>query len=922
MKKLFCATILALSFLPATAYSQQSRTWIQGQVLTSAQMNALDAAKVNTTNGTLTTPTINGTSLSSRPVQWTDIGSSVPGLDSNGNVTAPVNTTGSITALTQAYFGTTPLDYGLAQTNTSWRPGAAFFTSFGDSAASPRAIHLGGLGAHNDAYVNLIGMLMGHSDNAGAVLSIQDTDGEFGANRIGAGGTDGIVEFTKTSNVAPRLEAGADITNADGVVRTVTVDAADFKVTPAFTPAQLALIQGNGIIRVYLNWKNGNNTASTPHGFSIPNVYYGYMDATKVTTTTDATTGVVSDVFPVMVDDDSQGPGWRTQNSITAAAAAPGTNTGDTIDTTTDTTSSAPGLVWHYADTAVFIGMSDGKTIHNDMAQYTPGNDSITRAMTGVEYDLLADQTADYQYKVDGVMINVDGNGHELTDDSIEMYLGGGIKHHLQIGDAFCGQYGIETSGFSLNGQCPLTTANSGVNIAKFQGETGNGHHEAMVFSMSSGADPNNLTNYSMALTGGIDPNDTSTTTAWGTALAALKWNSDGDMQSLGVCGGQFGAYCNIVASGDGTVKLKGATVVSAPMSLTAGMDLFFQSSSSNADVYLYGAGNGILGIGTGVSGGGGLSMPGALTVGGAENVAGAATFSGQVSLTKGMDLFFQSAASNSDVYLYGAGNGILGIGTGVAGGGGITMPGSMSVGTTLSVTGTSSFDGQIAINSNATWTGNLIAEAGAQLMFQNAVSTTAAYFTVDALGNFLEHTGESTGGGFAVTARTYSQLATAGLTLGTQSYCSDCYDSAGDADAVAGAPVWWNGSTWVTADGRPAQTTPGNGGSSTVATAVTPASTITASGATTIPVPTTGSIVYVVNATANANLQFSGSAASGQSQEITLIIPATSYTVTLPSTGVIYAGGSAPTVSTVSGQQTLVNYRATSGVTAIAGGI
>ncbi|NHN85814.1 hypothetical protein GOB93_14350 [Acetobacter musti] len=857
MKKLFCATILALSFLPATAYSQQSRTWIQGQVLTSAQMNAFDAAKVNTTNGTLTNPTINGTSLSSRPVQWTDIGSSIPGLDSNGNVTAPVNTAGSITALTQAYFGTTPLDYGLAQTNTSWRPGAAFFTSFGDSAASPRAIHLGGLGSHNDAYVNLIGMLMGHSDNSGAVLSIQDTDGEFGANRIGAGGTDGIVEFTKTSNVAPRLEAGADITNADGVVRTVTVDTADFKVTPAFTPAQLALIQGNGIIRVYLNWKNGNNTASTPHGFSIPNVYYGYMDATKVTTTTDATTGVVSDVFPVMVDDDSQGPGWRTQNSITAAAAAPGTNTGDTIDTTTDTTSSAPGLVWHYADTAVFIGMSDGKTIHNDMAQYTPGNDSITRAMTGVEYDLLADQTADYQYKVDGVMINVDGNGHELTDDSIEMYLGGGIKHHLQIGDAFCGQYGIETSGFSLNGQCPLTTANSGVNIAKFQGETGNGHHEAMVFSMSSGADPNNLTNYSMALTGGIDPNDTSTTTAWGTALGALKWNSDGDMQSLALCGGQFGQYCNLVASGDGTVKLKGATVVSAQMSLTPGMDLIFQSATSTTDAYLYGAGNGVIGIGTGISGGGGLTMPGLLNVGGAATLG------------------------------------------------------------SLTVTGGSTFSGQIAIANNATWTGNLIAEAGSQLMFQNATSTTAAYVSVDALGNLLENTGMSTGGGFGVTPRTYSQLATAGLTLGTQSYCSDCYDSAGDADAVAGAPVWWNGSTWVTADGSPAQTTPG-----TVAAAVTPASTITASGATTIPIPTTGSIVYVVNATADATLQFSGSAASGQSQEITLIIPATSYTVTLPSTGVIYAGGSAPTVSTVSGQQTLVNYRATSGVTAIAGGI
>ncbi|NHN86829.1 hypothetical protein GOB93_19815 [Acetobacter musti] len=535
--------------------------------------------------------------LTATTLREIDVGQKAPRL-TDSEIASLSNITADIMAQGHAYIGTAPLDYGLTWKDKSWRPLAAFFDNFGDTPSSPRTIHMGGLQDHADAYLNLLGLLMGHSDNSGAILTVQDADSSFMANRNGAGGTDGVLEFTKTNNNPPRLKAGVDITNTDGIKRVVTFGKTSFTVTPSFTPAQLALIRGAGIIRVYANWKNGNNTAPTPHGFSRPNVYYAYMDASKATTTSDG--GLK---FPVMTDDDTTQPGWRTQNSINPAARAPGTNSGDSIDKLSDTSSAAPGLVWNYPDQAVFIGMSDGKTIHNDMAQYTPGNDSITRAMTGVEYDLLANQTADYQYKIDGVMINAYGNGYKLTDDSTDMYLGGYINHHLQIGDATCGVYGIEASSFISRGACTTKTDGQGYVMTQSQGLSYLGHR--MVLTQANiagkGEAKGDASKNILAIIGSVDA-DPSDPFRSGAGMAAIKWNAFGtDTQDISLCGGAYGAICGLRVISNGNTELTHALVLGGSGIL--GMDPTFKTNW----VQWYPTPNGDWLMGTSVSGGGNL---------------------------------------------------------------------------------------------------------------------------------------------------------------------------------------------------------------------------------------------------------------------------------------------------------------------------
>ncbi|NHO32121.1 hypothetical protein [Acetobacter fallax] len=432
------------------------------------------------------------------------------------------------------------------------RPRAAFFDNFKDVASSPRTIHLGGLQDHADAYVNLLGMEMGHSDNSGAILTVQDANTSFYSNRNGAGLTDGVLEFTKTNNNAPRLEAGSDIANPDGKKRAVTFTKTGFSVSPAFDAYQMSLIQGAGRIRVYTNWKNGNNNPPVRNGLAHPNEYFAYLDADSAVTSGSGDSSVTT--FNVMTDDDSGAPGWRTENSPDAVSAPPGRNPGDTIDNTSDTTSHAPGLVWHYSHPAVFIGMADHKFIHNDMAQFIPGNDSISREMTGVEYDLLAVQNKDYQYKISGITVNASGNGHKLTEDSVDMVLAGVIPHHLEIWDS-CETQAIETSGFVVPGACNTRTPNSGYVMGQFNGRSYNGHRISLSFANLVRSNPSvDWTSNVPALIASIDGDGNNPLSA-GSGQGGIKWNQDGDAGSVSLCGGEFAKNCGLTVSGTGTVK-------------------------------------------------------------------------------------------------------------------------------------------------------------------------------------------------------------------------------------------------------------------------------------------------------------------------------------------------------------------------------
>nr|WP_298795131.1 hypothetical protein [uncultured Acetobacter sp.] len=104
-----------------------------------------------------------------------------------------------------------------------------------------------------------------------------------------------------------------------------------------------------------------------------------------------------------------------------------------------------------------------------------------------------------------------------------------------------------------------------------------------------------------------------------------------------------------------------------------------------------------------------------------------------------------------------------------------------------------------------------------------------------------------------------------------------------------------------------------------------TAVSTLSASGATDLPVPASGNIYYVVNATADAQLQFSGAAAEGQLQTITLEVHANGFTVTLPTTNVVPSDSTLTLPATAtqeSGFATVISYTARGGSTVIVGGV
>lgn len=319
---------------------------------------------------------------------------------------------------------------------------------------------------------------MGHSDNSGAILTLQDSDTSFYKNRNGAGLTDGVLEFTKTNNNPPRLEAGEEITNSDGISRRVFFTKAGFYIKPAFTETQMSILKDAGRIRVYCNWKNGNINPEVKNGLVRPNEYFAYLDAKDAITQGNSTESRT--LFKVMTDDNTGEPGWRTEKLSSASKFAPGENIGDTIDDTTDTHASVAGVVWGYHHPAIFIGMADHKFIHNDMAQFIPRNDSISHEITGAEYDLLAMQDHDFQYKISGIAINANGNGHQLTQDSSDMILAGVIPHHLQIWDS-CGTFAIETSGLLVPGACNTTQSKNGSIMAQFNGRSYNGQKISLI---------------------------------------------------------------------------------------------------------------------------------------------------------------------------------------------------------------------------------------------------------------------------------------------------------------------------------------------------------------------------------------------------------------------------------------------------------
>lgn len=102
-----------------------------------------------------------------------------------------------------------------------------------------------------------------------------------------------------------------------------------------------------------------------------------------------------------------------------------------------------------------------------------------------------------------------------------------------------------------------------------------------------------------------------------------------------------------------------------------------------------------------------------------------------------------------------------------------------------------------------------------------------------------------------------------------------------------------------------------------------TPVSAMTTNGATVLPIPTSGDIIYLITPASATTLSFSGSASANSGQFITLMIIGAGFSVALPPEGstVGYPDGTAPTVSTTAGDITAVRFLAAAGAHKIIGG-
>ncbi|UMM09478.1 hypothetical protein MKW11_05290 [Gluconobacter frateurii] len=354
----------------------------------------------------------------------TNVANGVAGLDANGSVVASINTVSSVIA--HSYIGAGWLP---AWQNYTARPSFSSGWNNGDPFVYPNVTLIGGHEDHDDGYLKVTGSPWSMSDAGGALAAIYDTVGDQGTARNGAGNDDAISLFVGTQISPPRLRLGQDIVDSlaggDGLARTVQLSGTSITVTPALNAAQIRLLRQ--WMRVYANydapggnanggsfWKNWNGDVDKGSVF-IPNLYYGYIQSWS-SSSTSTVLSVVSDPF-------SRQSGWRTESSSETVATAPGTNTGDIIDSASDSPT------WTYKNPAVFIGLANKKfNMNQTVACLTTEEDTLSRQCEGNEIDLWGGNDA-ARRAINGLTITY--GGARPANGSYNLSLAGGTANEI-----------------------------------------------------------------------------------------------------------------------------------------------------------------------------------------------------------------------------------------------------------------------------------------------------------------------------------------------------------------------------------------------------------------------------------------------------------------------------------------------------------
>ncbi|WP_035375984.1 hypothetical protein [Acetobacter nitrogenifigens] len=606
-----------------------------------AQGSDAAAAAQSTANSATTAAAAAQTTASAAiPLAQKGVASGVAGLDTSGNVTAPVSTTGQIHAGSD-----TATTYNAGKISIAAAQRVSVGDNLGYGILDNRSVLFGGrrYGGSSPTFVYAspyggsglgatfgVGLTKSGIGGAQPALAPSGTDGSGGIS--GYPEMDAAATWFFADSSYPWVSVGGDITSGDGTVRTVTYDSTHAYFSPSLAAQDVALLRVG--MHVMTNSVGSTRTNTTDY-WQPNNDYAGEI------------TAIASDGSSITVG------GWRVLGAgDTDAAQVPGT----TYDTT----------MWPtYTHADLFMGVYTHAIANNSMCFLEARSIKTSGDANSPEVGLYPEPVTDceiaemdlhqglpdYMGRAKGILVTMNGP-NKPSLDSYDFMAGGstpngfvawnGTKANNFISDGFYahGNNGVN-SGLSTDGTVVVGTAGDTHELAEFIGASavqpdgsGSGDKISLVayeslIAASTNMGANAASNVALHWSELVGGTTTLVSTLTGgdkvttsTAMGDVVFNADG-AGGLGLFGGSSGAGLHVNSSG--------AVTADGDVHMTSGKALFFPNATSTSAVYLTADSSGNFNIGTQQSGGGGLNVAGATTVAGPFSAAGASTLTGGV---------------------------------------------------------------------------------------------------------------------------------------------------------------------------------------------------------------------------------------------------------------------------------------------------
>lgn len=339
----------------------------------------------------------------------------VAGLDGSGNVTAPVKSSGALSASSLTLKNGLKVWADPAYTGTSGA-GRLEYPHTIDTDNTSNDYLMGGGHSDNDIFgMKLTGMNLSGGDQGGVLYEFDDLRGYEGNHRNDSGISDGVnVAMSIADN--PGLDViGGGVPSADGVTYTLSFPHIDeVCIAPALSAKEKSFFRNR--MRIWTNIAQGMaNTEGVGDAldsgrYDLPNYYYGYHGGFYPDSNNKSCMAVSNYYYPGTAD---TGPGFRTVKSNATIAKVPGANTGDTLD------NQIAGNTNHHAyqSPALFLGGAEKAFNQVGLEMYHNTKDAITRNYDN-EYDHFIVSSHDKEVVTRGFTYSWGGSNHRFADGS------------------------------------------------------------------------------------------------------------------------------------------------------------------------------------------------------------------------------------------------------------------------------------------------------------------------------------------------------------------------------------------------------------------------------------------------------------------------------------------------------------------------